>query len=37
LRFLRTKHVDVTLTIFDLIEAELCEFKEAGIKVRARS
>jgi hypothetical protein len=29
--FLLTKHVDVTLTIFDLTEVELFEFKEAGI------
>jgi hypothetical protein len=29
--FLLTKHVDVTLTIFELIEVELFEFKEAGI------
>jgi len=29
--FLRTKHVEVSLTIFDLIEVELFEFKEAGI------
>ncbi len=29
--FLLTKHVAVTLTIFDLIEVELFEFMEAGI------
>ena len=29
--FLLTKHVDVTLTIFELIEVELSEIKEAGI------
>ena len=29
--FLLTKHVDVTLSIFDLIEVELFEFMEAGI------
>jgi hypothetical protein len=29
--FLLTKHVDVTLTIFELIEVELFEFMEAGI------
>lgn len=29
--FLLTKHVDVTLCIFDLIEVELFEFLEAGI------
>jgi hypothetical protein len=29
--FLLTKHVDVTLTIFDLIQVELFEFMEAGI------
>ena len=26
-----TKHVDVTLTIFELIEVELFEYMEAGI------
>lgn len=29
--FLLTKHVNVTLTIFELIEVELSEIKEAGI------
>src|SRR5262245_27360122 len=29
--FLLTKHVDVTFTIFELIEVELYEFMEAGI------
>jgi hypothetical protein len=29
--FLLTKHVDVTLTIFDLMEVELFEFMEAGV------
>lgn len=29
--FLLTKHVNVTLTIFELIEAELFQFMEAGI------
>jgi hypothetical protein len=29
--FLLTKHVEVTLTIFELIEVELFEFMEAGI------
>src|SRR6185437_10337977 len=29
--FLLTKHVDVTLTIFELVEVELSEIKEAGI------
>jgi hypothetical protein len=29
--FLLTKHVDVILTIFELIEVELFEFMEAGI------
>lgn len=29
--FVLTKHVDVTLHIFDLIEVELFEFMEAGI------
>jgi hypothetical protein len=29
--FLLTKHVDVTLTIIELIEVELFEFMEAGI------
>jgi hypothetical protein len=29
--FLLAKHVDVTLTIFELIEVELFEFMEAGI------
>jgi hypothetical protein len=29
--FLLTKHVDVTLTIFELIEVQLFEFKEAAI------
>jgi hypothetical protein len=29
--FLLTKHVDVTLMIFELIEVELFEFMEAGI------
>jgi hypothetical protein len=28
---LLTKHVDVTLTIFELVEVELSEIKEAGI------
>ena len=29
--FLLTKHVDVTLTIFELVEVELFEFMETGI------
>jgi hypothetical protein len=29
--FLLTKHVDVTLTIFELVEVELYEFMEAGV------
>jgi hypothetical protein len=29
--FLLTKHVTVTLTLFDLVEVELFEFMEAGI------